>query len=327
MRQRRFKAKRILVAAAMLLASRRGARAQTGVAVEGGTEFLIPTGARGLGSAQAIVVGGVGAGAIWSNPALVARARREVAFDFGQQANGVVVADVTGAIVWPVPRVGAFALSLRYLNEGELTAVNDNENVVGSFTFTGVIVAGTFAAPFGNRLATGLTLKLLQLSLQCTGTCDLPPFQPRTGALDFGVQYFVTRDSSVAVGASALNIGLPLQVNDSPQADPLPSRGILGLQIRPTLSQLPKDVHVRVEADLVKRLSGGGPGYLFGGEMGWQDLYVARFGYQLNGPIGSGPTVGLGLATGKLHVDFAQILTENSGSSGKPTFLALRYVF
>ena len=56
--------------------------------------------------------------------------------------------------------------------------------------------------------------------------------------------------------------------------------------------------------------------------------YSARVGYQRNGgPSGSGPTFGVGFATGKLHIDFAQIFTDAGAGSGKPTFLSLRYVF
>jgi hypothetical protein len=271
----------------------------------------------------------VGAEGIWWNPALVARVPREVSFNIGQQANGVYVGDATAALAWPVQRVGAFVLSVRYLVEGDLEATDVSGSVVGSLFRTPIIVAGTFSAPFGNQFAAGLTLKFLQIGTHCTGRCDdLPPFRPRTAALDFGAQYFVTKDSLIAIGASALNLGLPLQINDSPQADPLPRRVDVGIGITPRFSQLPKDVHVHAEADMLKALSGGGPGYLFGGELAWQDQYVARVGYQLNGPSGgSGPTVGLGFATGKLHVDFAQVLTDAGAGSGKPTFLSLRYIF
>jgi hypothetical protein len=277
--------------------------------------------------AQAIVAGGIGAEAIFRNPALIAHGPREIAFNIAQQANGVVIADATTAIVWPVPRVGAFALTVRYLNEGDQPSVNDQQQVVGSFQFTGTILAGTFAAQFGNRFAAGLSLKFLQLGSQCTGSCDLPPFPPRTAAIDFGVRYFLTKDSLVAVGASGLNLGLPLQVNDSPQADPLPRRAVIGIAVTPKLPQLPKEAHIHAEVDMIKAISIGGPGFLFGAEIAWMDQYSARAGYQRNGPTGSGPTFGVGFATGKLHVDFAQIVTEEGSGSGKPTFLSLRYVF
>jgi hypothetical protein len=330
MRRRLFSSLRSSALVLFSIAKAHGAFAQTGTSVsglEGGNEFLIPIGARGIGAAQAIVARGVGSEAIWWNPALVARGPREVAFNLAQQTNGLIVADVTAAVLWPVPHVGAFGLTARYINEGDQTSTTDQGEFRGTLTFTGVMVAGTFAAPFGDRLAAGLTLKFLQLGSQCTGSCDLPPFPPRTGALDFGAQYFVTRDSTITIGASTLNFGLPLQVNDSPQADNLPRRVDIGIAIAPKFSQLPKGIDTHAELDAIKAVSGGGPGYLFGAELAWQDQYAARVGYQRNGPTGSGPTFGLGFASGKLHVDFAQILTDAGTGSGKPTYLSLRYVF
>ena len=109
MRRRRSSALRTLAGVAILLATRRTVsrtnRDHRGL--EGGQELLLPTGARGLGMAQAIVAGGIGAEAILRNPALIAHGPREVAFNIAQQANGITVADVTTAIVWPVPRVGS----------------------------------------------------------------------------------------------------------------------------------------------------------------------------------------------------------------------------
>jgi hypothetical protein len=320
---------RCSIAAVLALAAFRGARAQSGIpaGLEGGPEFIVPVGARGIGAAQANVVRGIGSEAIWWNPALVARGSREVALNIAQQPSGAIVADVTAGLLWPVPHVGAFALTARYLNEGQPTSTNTQGEVIGSFVYTGIIVAGTFAAPFGNRFAAGLTLKFLQISTPCTGSCDLPDVPPRTAALDVGVQYFLTKDSVLAVGASALSFGLPLQVNDSPQADRLPRRVDVGIAVAPKFSQLPKEVQVHAELDMLKAMIGGGPGYLIGGEVSWLDQYAARAGYQRNGPAGSGPTFGLGFARGKLHLDFAQVLTETTAESGKPTFLSLRYIF
>jgi hypothetical protein len=144
--------------------------------------------------------------------------------------------------------------------------------------------------------------------------------------VDLGIQYFLTSDSLLAVGASATSLGPRLQVNDSPQADPLPTRVSVGVSVVPKFSNVSPDLRTRFEADIVKRPSGGGPGFRFGGELGWNQ-YVARAGYQVHGQTGSGPTVGVGLAAEKLRIDFAQVLTDIGVGLGKPTFLSLRYVF
>ena len=103
MRRRHSSALRTVAVVAILIATRRTVLAQTGITngLEGGPELLLPTGARGLGMAQAVVASGIGAEVIFRNPALIAHGPREVAFNIAQQANGITVADATTSIVWP----------------------------------------------------------------------------------------------------------------------------------------------------------------------------------------------------------------------------------
>jgi hypothetical protein len=327
MRRRLFRLVPSFFVLAILALSGARLEAQTGVIPEAG-QFLLPIGARSIGAGQAVVAGGLGAEAITWNPAVVARGPREFAFNLADQANGISATDASIALVWPVPKVGAFALTLRYMVEQDQQSVNFEGVQTGTFALNDIIAGATFAAPFGNRFAAGFTLKFLQQGANCTGSCDLSAFPPRTGGIDAGVQYFVTKDSMITVGASLLNEGLPLQVNDSPQADHLPTRVTFGVSVVPNISTAPKELRTRFEADIVKRPSGGGPGYRFGGELSWQNQYFARAGYQVYSLAGSsGPTVGVGLATAKLRIDFAQMLTDIGVGLGKPTFLSLRYIF
>ena len=230
-------------------------------------------------------------------------------------------------MVWPVPRVGAFALTVRYLNEGEQPSVDDQGTVIGSFVSVDWIVAGTFAAQFGTRLAAGLTLKFLQLGSNCTGSCDLPPFPPRTAAIDFGVRYFLTKDSLIAIGASGLNLGLPLQVNDSPQADQLPSRAVIGVAVSPRFPQMPKEVHVHAEVDMIKAISSGGPGF----SIRWRDRLdgSVRSARGLSAHMGPrAPDQRSALASRRAScTSTSRRCSPNSGRAAKPTFLSLRYVF
>jgi len=79
----------------------------------------------------------------------------------------------------------------------------------------------------------------------------------------------------------------------------------------------------------VSRLDGpGSPGFRIGAELSFRDRVQARAGYIKDGPPGSGPTVGLGFSTGKLKIDFAQLMSDVGSQTGnKPTYLTLRYVF
>lgn len=207
----------------MLLGAGRAARAQTGTRVEGALEFVLPTGARAVGMGQAAAASATGTEALWWNPALIARGPRELGLGL---VSGFAIpeADINLAFVYPIPHVMSVALSLRYLNYGQQDAVQSGSGLqTGSFVNSTRILAATFAAPFGDRLAFGLNLKILAVDFSSTGQIpNAPQSLPATGAIDIGGQYILTKDSLFVIGAAVRNVGLPLQINDSPQADALP---------------------------------------------------------------------------------------------------------
>ena len=330
MRRRRFNVRvaiRLAVVLALLGTVAPRARAQGGNPDQGALEFVLPTGARVMGMGQAAVASAVGVDALWWNPALVAHGPREIGGHFAQQSPDKEGSDLSGAIVFPVARLGSFALSYRYFNNGDQDAIS-RSGQPGIFSTTSSLIGFTFAPILTSRLVGGLTYKLLALSFNCTGVCDATDAVPTTFALDLGGAFRVTNDSLVVVGLALRNIGVPLQVNDSPQADQLPSRADVGVAVAPRIPQWP-DGRVRVSADVVTRLDGGGtPGFRFGAEVSFRERVAARAGYIKDGPPGSGPTVGVGFSTGKLRIDFAQLVTDIGTQTGnKPTYLTLRYIF
>jgi hypothetical protein len=274
---------------------------------------------------QAGVTTAVGSEALFWNPAGVARASRELSFGFVSNV-AIPVSDLSVAFVFPVPRVITFALSLRYFNDGLQSSLDSLGNERGSFYPWSTTVTATFAAPFGDRLNIGLNLKAIGFGFSCTGVCDLPTGTPLTGAIDAGAQYAVSKDSLILVGLAVRNLGLPLQFNDSPQADPPPGRIDGGLAV---LTRPAPGARLLVASDVVSRLNGkGGLGFRLGGELSWLNQYFARAGYVVEGPNGSGPSFGVGIARGKWRADFAQFLSDAGGIGGtKPTYLTLRYVF
>jgi hypothetical protein len=304
------------------------ARAQTGTVVEGALEFVLPTGARAMGMGQAVAASATGVDALWWNPALIARGPREVGGHFAQQSADKGGSDLSAAFIYPIPRLGAFAISYRYLNNGEEDATSDQTGQIGTFFTKSTVLGFTFAPILTSRFVAGLTYKLLRISFDCTGDCNLPGGVPTTFALDLGGAFRVTSDSLVVVGLALRNLGVPLQVNDSPQSDQLPSRADVGVAVSPTIPRWPEG-HVRLSADVVTRVAGGGgPGFRVGAELSLRDRVQARAGYIKDGPPGSGPTVGLGFSTGKLQIDFAQLMSDVGAQAGnKPTYLTLRYVF
>jgi hypothetical protein len=310
---------------ALGLASR--ATAQKGRAVEGGTEFILPVGARAMALGQAIVASPLGAEGAWWNPALIARSSNEV---LAGSVNGVAQeSDLSAVFVYTLPRVISVAISARYVNNGAGQASTDPNTPSGGYVQSVYVLGATFAAPFGNRLAIGTTLKLLAVGFDCTGTCpNKPQNTPVTGAVDLGVQYSLRRDSVIVVGAAIRSLGLPLFFNDSPQADPLLGRIDLGIEFAPKLKQYP-GAAVRLSAAVVERVfSRAGPGFRAGAEASWLDQYFGRVGYVKDGPTGSGPSIGGGASLGKWRVDFAQFLSDFSAGTGtRPTYFSLQYTF
>jgi hypothetical protein len=318
--------RRIIAGCFALAATVSTAAAQTGFVVEGAEQFLAPLGARAMGMGQAVVASSLGAESVWWNPAFIARASRE--FLVGS-VSGMPIAesDLSSVGVYSIPRVISLALAVRYINYGQQEAGIDS--VTGAFGNSAYIVGATFAAPFGNRLAIGTTLKVLTIGFDCTGTCpNQPQSNPVTGAVDIGAEYIATHDSTITFGAAIRNVGSKLQFNDAPQADLLPGRIDLGVEVAPKLAQYP-GLGVRLSTAAVTRITNVfGPGFRFGGEVSWLNQYFARGGYVVNGPTGSGPSVGGGIAAGRWRIDFAQFLSDDSRESGlRPTYLSVRYSF
>ncbi|MGH7615784.1 MAG: hypothetical protein ACREPM_01000, partial [Gemmatimonadaceae bacterium] len=248
----------------MLIGASRAARAQALSPFEGALEFVLPIGARVLGMGQTAAATATGAEALFWNPALVGRGPREVALSFVSNVQ-LPESDLSLALVYPVPSVGTLALSLRYINEGQQEAT-DLSGQTGTLVPRTTVAMATFAAPFGTRLAIGVNFKVLAVSFDCTGQCNAVSSTPITGAIDFGGQYIFTRDSLVMVGVSVRNLGLPLQVNDSPQSDALPRRLDVGVAYSPRFAQQP-GAHLTLAADVVSRIGlGGGSGARFGAE-------------------------------------------------------------
>jgi hypothetical protein len=279
---------------------------------------------------QAAVAAAVGSDALWWNPALVAQGPREVALHLGA-TNPVIDTDASGAVVLPVRGVGTVAFGVRYLNQGTAPSVLPGDTTAsGTIAPTSMIFGATFAAPFGSRLAAGFTAKVLRVSIACTGQCPSSAGSSQTSALDAGARYWLRTDSSLAIAAAIRNLGPKLQIQDTPQADALPSRADVGLLYIPRIAQLPKEAVIRLGADIITVLGGGTPGFRVGSEISWQNRYQGRIGYVESGPLpgsGSGPTFGFGFSTGKVQIDFAQTVTDLSGGAGTPSYLSLRYIF
>lgn len=312
----------------------RDLRAQNGLADEGALFLLLPVGARSVGIGQAVVADRSGSESVWWNPAAIGAAtRREAAIHHSQSVAGT--GDAVTLVV-PSSLLGVVALSVNIFDYGDQETTDPSGPDGGG---TGTIIprsfvyAATYATSLGSYVTAGITYKLIQFRVDCTGPCpDNVTFSATTSALDLGAQFVISRAVPLVIGVSARNVvGLKLQVNDSPQSDPIPRRLQVGVQYRIDVPQrLAPETAVRLGFDLADEIRVGDPAPRFGADIAFRDRFHLRGGYafEASRSEAGGPSIGLGLDTGNLIFDVGRVLSGLSADAGKaPTYLSLRYLF
>lgn len=302
--------------------------AQGGLTTEGAAFLLVPVGARTVGTGQAVAAVESGTESLWGNPAGIARmTQRDVGFLFSRTfaADGTTL-----GIVYPAGAAGVLGFGAQLYDYG----VQDNTDLqtgetIGQIIPRAVVLSATYAATLGNRLRAGLSYKLVQSRLDCSGPCGFGgsrPFQASTNAVDGGLQYVLPRADSLTIGLTLRSAGLKLQISDNPQSDPLPSRLHLGASGRiPALTAAMAGTDVRWTAEIVSRASFREPSLHLGGELDLQHRLFVRAGYVSGEGEATGPAIGLGFVRGKLRLDFARVFSGISADLGvPPTFLTLR---
>lgn len=330
---RRHRCRRLITLVGGLLAGIADVgHAQTGLAQEGALFLLLPVGARSVGLGQAVVADRPGSEAVWWNPAAIGAAtRREAAIHHSQSVVGT--GDAVTILV-PSSLLGVLALSVNIFDYGEQEL---NPNPTGPDVGVGTIIprsfiyAATYATSLGSYVTAGLTYKLVQFRIDCTGPCPDIAFSATTSALDLGAQFMVKKSVPLVIGVAARNlVGLKLQVNDGPQSDPLPKRLQVGVQYRIDLARVAPETAVRVAFDLADGIEVGNPAPRFGADIAFRERFHVRGGYAVEASKSEagGPSIGLGISAGNLVFDVARIVTGLSADAGKsPTFLSLRYLF
>ena len=318
------------IAVAMPLAH--DVRAQTGVAEEGALFLLLPVGARSVGFGQAVVADRGGSEAVWWNPAAIgASTRREAAIHHSQSVAGT--GDAVSIVV-PSSVLGVLALSVNIFDYGEQQSNPDPTLPLegGTIVPRSFVYAATYATSLGSYVTAGLTYKLIQFRIDCTGPCADIAFSATTSALDLGAQFLVSKSVPLVIGVSVRNlVGLKLQVNDSDQSDQIPRRIQLGVQYRVDLPPaLAPETAIRLAVDVADAVEIGDPAPRFGADVAFRDRFHIRAGYafEASGSEAGGPSIGLGLTVGNLVFDVARVVSGLSADAGKaPTYLSLRYLF
>jgi hypothetical protein len=301
----------------------------------GGLFLLFPVGAQSIGMGQtAAALDGRGE-SVFLNPAGVGSlSENEFTLDAARLAAGNTTALT---VFFPHHGVGVFGAAFDLVDYGDLPVTDSITGAtIGRIAARNFALLATYATQLTGAFALGVSYKLIGFRVDCSGTCQGVPGngQGLTHALDVGGQFSVGPDHALRVGIALRNLGFPLQVNNRDQADPLPTRLVVGaayrLMLRPTTNLPGADrFDVRVAADVESKWrETGTPGVRVGVDVGYREAVRVRGGYAFVHEGLSGPSVGLGVATGSIGVDVAQtFLTATDLVVGNPTFVSFRVTF
>ncbi len=323
------------VATAALFAAARATPAlaqNTAPGIEGGAFLLVPVGARAVALGQAATADGGTTEAVFWNPAgLAALPKGEFAVYHYDAFFGS--GDAIAAAV-PSVRFGTFALAAYLVNYGDLavTQANLGPEPVGQISPRNLALMASYATDVAGGLAVGVTYKLVQFRVDCSGDCTgVPTATGTTNAVDVGLRYVFNGWRAVVVGVSVRNLGFDLQVNNQAQSDPLPTRLAVGVSaevLRPADGVQGFDA--RVLADVQGAFIGVPlqPVTLVGVETGVGDTFRLRAGYAFLASQARGPSLGVGVKFGSIAFDMARTFSAADDIGDKaPVQINFRVIF
>lgn len=327
MRRRLFRlARRAAVLAAV------GAKmgvAQSTSGTDAGVFLLLPTGAQAVGMGQAFVAAEAGSESVWWNPAGLARqTKHELAIHHSQTiaATGDVL-----AFVIPSRFRGTAALSVNILNPGEQQVTDDQGQPIGVILPRDLVFAATYAKSLGEHVNAGITYKVVQFRVDCSGQCaTVGTFVNSSHAADAGLQYRTASGSPLALGIAVRNFGGRVKSGLSASKDALPTRTDAGFLYHVVaLDRFLKDTQVNGAGSIVTTRGVSGAAFRVGTDIVYQNEVHFRAGYVADPKHNdSSASLGFGIQNGRLVFDIARSFGGLSADAGQPpTYLSLRYVF
>ena len=299
-----------------------------------GALFLVfPVGAQAVGMGQtATASAGRGDAAFWNPAGLATLSDDEFALHSANLVAGR--SHVLGAY-FPSRGIGVIGGAVYLVDYGDLDRTDNNGNTIARIAPRNFEFLASFATTLGSSFMLGVSYKLIQFRVDCSGDCrDFPSGTGATHALDFGGQFNVGAGGPLRLGVALRNVGFRLQVQNQAQADALPTRLSVGalyeLRLRPAAGRtLEEAFDVKLAADLDSPWGQAGqPETRVGVDIGYQKLVRVRAGYAFVQDGLSGPSVGLGLESGSLGVDLARaFLTGSDLQVESPTFFSFRVTF
>src|SRR3990170_6563633 len=296
---------------------------------EGALFLLLPTGAQAVGMGEAMVAATPGSEGIWWNPSAIAgQEKRELAIH-----HSTTIAGVGDALTLVVPSRtrGTAALSLSILNLGEQEITDDLGKVIGFILPRDIVLAGTYAGRLGKRVRAGLTLKVVQLRVDCSGQCtDVGTLSESTKSADFGAQYEIAAAAPLTFGVAIRNLGGKLNTEGTNERTPLPTQVEVGALYRVRfIDRYVKDTEVLAAASLLDSRSYGGKAIRLGTDVIYQGKVHLRAGFVGHDRrADTSASLGFGLESGPFVFDIARVFGGIPGDDGQqPIYISLRYLF
>src|ERR1051325_6082285 len=295
--------------------------------------LLLPVGASTVGMGQTAAAADGHGEVVFQNPAGGATLTSS---EFALH-TAALAAGPTNAITAFFPRhgIGVCGAALYLADYGDLELTDSTGTTNGRLASRNFAFLATYATQLTGSVSLGVSYKLVQFAVSCSGACQaVPSGQGVTHALDVGGQFAVGTDHALRIGVALRNVGFPLQVNNRDQADPLPTRLTVGATYRVQLRPVDDDsiadrFDLRMAADVESPWKQtGNPDIRLGVDVGYREMVRVRGGYAFVHQGLSGPSIGLGVATGAIGVDLARMfLTGTDLVAPNPTFLSFRVAF
>ncbi|MGH7606087.1 MAG: PorV/PorQ family protein [Gemmatimonadales bacterium] len=299
-----------------------------------GALFLVfPVGAQAVGMGQtAMAAAGRGDAAFWNPAGLATLANNEFSLHSGNLVAGR--SHVLSAF-FPSEGIGVVGGAVYLVDYGDLERTDANGNTIARIAPRNFELLASYATALAGSFVFGVSYKLVQLRVDCSGDCrGFPSGAGTTHALDLGGQFELGAGGPLRIGIALRNLGFKLQVENQAQADPLPTRLAVGVLYRLRLQPrdggtLDERFDVKVAADVDSPWGQVGASQTrVGIDVGYQQLLRVRAGYAFVQDGLSGPSVGLGLETGSLGVDLARAFLAGSDLQvDDPTFFSFRVTF
>lgn len=229
--------------------------------------------------------------------------------------------------------MGVFALSYQLLDGGSFDETDSQGNKTGEFTARNHLGIASAATGITSWLNVGVNLKVFQFNLSCRGQCTNGSISSTGWAMDAGLQARPFVGVPLRFGAMVAHLGPDLQVENSSQADPLPSRMrfSVGYDFMDGLIEN-DELQLWVDLEFEDRLRDPGSGriYHLGTELiaGTTDQIILRAGYQ-EGEVGQadGFAVGVGLRFDRFDIALAKNLAGSITGDTEPIHVSFGLAF